>query len=303
MELPLPWERVLWTGRSALRPTERYALTDFRVVRLSPPAEVVLQDIAEVSCSRSALERLTGTSTLTIVTRGQLGARFVLRHVRHGSQLAAVLELLGGGVPAPLDAEAVKAALEWKPTTRRPARHPKRIVAAIGLLLAMVFAVAAGRRGNAEVAAYAVDDPIYPGGVKRSQDDIVRFMERTVMPWARVALAPLTGGADRVTCLTCHGGTAAAHGWQMPAVAALPEPHVRLRGWETYSAGMNTQMRNAIYGYAAESENQARAAYMREVVMPGMAALLRRPAYDFTKPYNFNRSRLAFGCYHCHRVQ
>jgi hypothetical protein len=65
---------------------------------------------------------------------------------------------------------------------------------------------------------------------------------------------------------------------------------------------MDAQMRNAIYGYLAESEKQTKAAYMREIVMPGMARHLHRPAYDFTQPYEYNRSRLAFGCYHCHRV-
>ena len=58
---------------------------------------------------------------------------------------------------------------------------------------------------------------------------------------------------------------------------------VRERGWETYRGGMDAQMRNAIYGYVAESENQSKAAYMREVVVPGMAGLLHRPAYDFTR--------------------
>jgi serine/threonine protein kinase len=75
------------------------------------------------------------------------------------------------------------------------------------------------------------------------------------------------------------------------------------RGWETYSASMDAQTRNAIYGYIAEADNQTKAAYMREVVMPGMARLFHRPAYDFTKPYDYNRTRLAFGCYHCHRVK
>ena len=69
------------------------------------------------------------------------------------------------------------------------------------------------------------------------------------------------------------------------------------------TAGMDAQMRNAIYGYVAESDNQAKAAYMRENVMPGMARLLRRPAYDFTRPYEYNRTQHALGCYHCHRVQ
>jgi hypothetical protein len=66
---------------------------------------------------------------------------------------------------------------------------------------------------------------------------------------------------------------------------------------------MDAQMRNAIYGYLAESDNQAKAAYMREIVVPGMARLLHRPAYDFTRSYEYNRSQHALGCYHCHQVQ
>ena len=33
---------------------------------------------------------------------------------------------------------------------------------------------------------------------------------------------------------------------------------------------LDAQTRNAIYGYVAEADNQTKAAYMREVVMPGM---------------------------------
>ena len=42
---------------------------------------------------------------------------------------------------------------------------------------------------------------------------------------------------------------------------------------------------------------------MREVVVPGMSRLLHRPPYDFTQSYEYNRSRRALGCYHCHQVQ
>jgi hypothetical protein len=152
--------------------------------------------------------------------------------------------------------------------------------------------------------AYPADDAIYPAGRKHDREVIVRFMEGTVMPWARTALAPIVGGADRVTCATCHGSGAASRDWRMPAVARLPEPHFRQVGWELESAGagMDSQMRNAIYGYFAEGDKQAKAAYMREVVMPGMARLLHRPAYDFTRSYDYNRTHFAFGCYHCHRV-
>jgi hypothetical protein len=128
-------------------------------------------------------------------------------------------------------------------------------------------------------------------------------METEVMPWAREALGRIKGGPDRVSCDTCHGAKAVERRWQMPAVAALPEPELRGRGWETYTSTMDAQMRNAIYGYLAESEKQAKAAYMRQVVVPGMARLLHRPAYDFTRSYEYNRSRHALGCYHCHKVQ
>ena len=83
----------------------------------------------------------------------------------------------------------------------------------------------------------------------------------------------------------------------------MPRPIVREAGWENYSGAMDAQMRNAIYGYSAEPGKASRAAYMREIVMPGMARLLRRPAYDFTRTYEYNRERFAFGCYHCHRVR
>ena len=140
----------------------------------------------------------------------------------------------------------------------------------------------------------------YPGGTKRDRADIVRFMEMDVLPWAKRALAPVVGGADRVTCATCHSRDAVARDWRMPSVARLPEPVLAARGWEQYSGGMDPQTRNAVYGYLANADKQATAAYMREVVLPQMAAILGRPAYDFTKSYDYNRSRHAFGCYHCH---
>ena len=77
---------------------------------------------------------------------------------------------------------------------------------------------------------------------------------------------------------------------------------MRERGWERYGGTMDAQMRNAIYGYLADEDKQGKAAYMRGIVMPQMAALLGRPPYDFTRSYYYNRSRAALGCYHCHEV-
>jgi hypothetical protein len=166
------------------------------------------------------------------------------------------------------------------------------------LLLATVAVIAFGLRGHAVPIDYPDNDAVRPAGVKRSEAEIRAFMEREVMPWARGALEPVVGRGN-VTCETCHGTDAEARTYAMPAVRALPEPDVRR--WAE-AAGSDSQVRNALHGYLAEGDNLAIAAHMRGVVTPGMAALLRRPAYDFAQTYEYNRSRAAFGCYHCHMV-
>jgi hypothetical protein len=301
MEVPLPWERLLWRGRPWSARGERYALTDFRLVRLhrARPAEIALYDICDVRSVRTALDRVLGTSTLIVGSRR--GEALRLHHVRRGIQLQSILEILAGDTHESVDASAMRAALHWRsPTLAIRMREPLLLCAAI---VAAVFGVAIGAHGKPAGVMYPDDDAIYPAGVKRDRDSVVQFMEMTVLPWARTALAPIVGGADRVSCETCHGAHAEARDWRMPAVAALPKPDVIDRGWERYGGAMDAQMRNAIYGYLAESEKQSKAAYMREIVMPGMARLLRRPAYDFTQTYEYNRTHFAFGCYHCHQVK
>jgi hypothetical protein len=314
-EVPLPWERLLWSGRPrrpwALVTGERYVLTDFRLARVSrrsitSPArvdELVLHDVGDVQRIESRLDRLLGVSTLVVHARRRGAAPLVLAGVRHGASLAALLELLAGDPRAHhalLDGDAVRAALSWEP--RPPANEYRQALAGFLAMLMAMFGVAIGLHGKSSPVVYAADDALAPNGVKRSHSEIVRFMEMDVMPWARATLGRIVGGPERVSCETCHGVTGAARGWQMPAVAALPQPDLKERGWEIYGGGMDAQMRNAIYGYLADSEKQTKAGYMREVVMPGMARLLHRPAYDFTRSYDYNRSRRALGCYHCHRV-
>jgi len=297
----LPWERQLWSGRSVLPRRSRYLLTDFRLARVGVGgAEILTQDILDIHRSESPLERVLGLSTLAVHVRGA-DAPFVLRAIRRGQQLAAVLELIAGEPHARIDRETVNGILSWDP---RAERYGFR-AAFMALVATFILVIAVGvtLHGRAAGVSYTSDDAIYPRGEKRSRDEIVRFMQSDVMPWARATLGPIKGGEDRVTCATCHGALPDARGWSMPAVAALPQPEVAVRGWETYSETMDAQTRNAIYGYVAEADNQTKAAYMREVVMPGMARLLHRPAYDFTKPYDYNRTRMAFGCYHCHQVR
>jgi len=309
----LPWERLLWSGRPlrlrARLSGEHYFLTDFRLARIARRAaqhvdELILHDIGEIQRIESRLDRLLGTSTLIVNAKPRGVAPVVLTGIRRGAQLAALLELLSGDPRTQetlLDSEAVRVALAWEP--RPPVSEYRQALAGFLAILFAMFAVVIGLHGKVAPVAYAADDAIAPNGVKRSRGEIVRFMEVDVMPWARATLGRIVGGPSRVTCDTCHGASAAGRDWQMPAVAALPQPDVKERGWEAYGGGMDAQMRNAIYGYLADSEKQTKAGYMREVVMPGMAQLLRRPAYDFTQPYDYNRSRHALGCYHCHRVK
>src|SRR5262245_56330381 len=302
MEVPLSWERLLWSRRGLLPPWDRYVLTDFRLVRLGRHRadELAIQDIAESQHQESWIDRVLGTSTVVVHPKHHRRTPLILPHVRHGAQLAALLDLTSVEPIATWDQQSVRAALRWKP--QAPIAGFREAALSVLTLALAVFVVAVSLHGKAAAVIYPANDAIYPNGEKKDRVEIVLFMESEVMPWARAALGPLKGGADKVTCDTCHGQDALAREWRMPAVARLPQPDVTERGWEIYSTNMNAQMRNAIYGYSADTGKQNKAAYMREVVMPGMARLLHRPAYDFTQPYEYNRTQFAFGCYHCHRV-
>ncbi len=287
-----PVERRLWTGR-------RYFLTDLRIVAAG--RELALDDVGDVHRSQTALQKIASLSTIEVVPTDRRRLGVVLRNVRRGPQLAALIELLAADPPARSDVDSARATMKWEPRVGTPGK--REALSGIVLVLVSVIAVVVGLHGRSPAIAYPDDDAIYPHGKKREQADIVRFMETAVMPWARQALAPIVGSAENVTCETCHGTNPHAEDWRMPAVAALPRPVVREAGWENYGGPMDAQMRNAIYGYSAEPNKTSRAGYMREVVMPGMARLLHRPPYDFTKPYEYNRERFAFGCYHCHKVK
>ena len=293
------WERRLWTGR-------RYLLTDFRIISTERGAthELALDDIGDVHRSQTGRQRVFGVSTIDVRPRDPRRSALVLRNVRRGAQLAALVELLATDPDARVDADAAgtaRATMAWTPHVRTPGK--RETLTGISVIVLSAIAVLVGLHGRNAAVAYPADDAIYPRGEKRDHAEIVRFMQVSVMPWARQALAPIAGSPGKVTCGTCHSAEAEATGWQMPAVARLPRPVVRTAGWENYGGPMDAQMRNAIYGYSAEPGKVSRAAYMREIVMPGMARLLHRPAYDFTRTYEYNRERFAFGCYHCHKVK
>ena len=310
---PLAWEQVLWSASPAFpvslwRPRTEYAFTDFRLVvkrRNFTTHELALDDIESVSLTQAWWQRTAGTSTVHVFSR-RGGPALQLANIHHGPQMALVLQLrateLFGDDTRALNADFFRRALgPGAPSILRP--HQGLVFAAT-LVFALIFGIIGlARRSSLPPVVYAVDDSIAPHGSRRSTAEIAAFMERDVMPFARRALGPLVGGADNVTCETCHGSDAAARSWRMPGVRALPEPGLRLAGLENARSWLDPQMRNAVYGYLAEEDKQSVAAYMRQVVMPGMARLMHRPAYDFAQSYGYNRSRAAVGCYHCHLVE
>lgn len=261
-----------------------------------------MDDVAGVRLRQSWHERLAATSTVRIGSR-RLNSTVELRGIRQGPQLALVLQLLcTSRFGSDIDRQFVASALA--PGAPRLLRPRLGLVVAATVAFALTFGVIGVARHNSLAPiTYAADDPIAPSGHRRSPAAIAAFMEHDVMPFARRVLAPIEGGVANVTCQTCHGDDAAARLWQMPGVRALPEPDFRSAGMERVGFWLEPQIRNAVYGYLAEEDKQSTAGYMRAVVMPGMAKLMNRPPYDFTKSYGYNRARAAVGCYHCHLVE
>ena len=113
MQVPLPWERSLWSAHAWWTLGRRYVLTDFRLVVVDGQHsdEIALGDIREVLRTETWLDRLAGTSTLTVLSRTSRQNPVVLTGVRRGAQLAAFLELLSTTHAESLDDDAVKAAL------------------------------------------------------------------------------------------------------------------------------------------------------------------------------------------------
>jgi hypothetical protein len=310
---PLPWERVLWSASPAFpaswwRWRTQYAFTNFRLVvkrRNRTVQELALDDIESVSLIQEWWQRTAGTSTVRVLSRRD-GSTIELANIHHGPQLAFILQLcateLFGDDTRAFDADFFQSAIgPVAPSLLQP-RHGFAFAASVAFALILGF-VALTHQSSLPPVIYAEDDPVSPHGDRRSTEQIIAFMERDVMPFARDALGPLVGGAENVRCETCHGSDAAQRQWRMPGVRALPDPELRLAGLERARLWLDPQMRNAVYGYIAEDGNQSVAAYMRQVVMPGMARLMHRPAYDFAQSYGYNRARAAVGCYHCHLVE
>jgi len=291
---PLPFEQVRWR-------TRRFAVSDFRFVLFSHKRvarEIALHDISTIEVEPSILERLTGIGAVRLSSARPHDQGIRIPRLWAARRTALRLELFVSetrGLPPADDVARLPLSSFWSiPSSLKL----QAAVAAPVVLLLTLVGVGIGLSGHTVPMTYPPDDAIRPSGQKRPEAEIALFMQREVMPWAREAFAPVVG-RNRVTCELCHGEDAKARGWTMPAVRALPEPSVRAMA---QAAGSDAEVRNALHGYLAEGDNQAVAAYMRGVIVPGMAKLLHRPAYDFAQTYEYNRSRAAFGCYHCHQA-
>src|SRR6185436_8454988 len=82
VQSPLPWERILWTARPLAARRTAYGLTDVRVyaARGGRVLEMALQDVGDVEHGRSRLDRLLGTSTVTVHARDARWPPVSLRH-------------------------------------------------------------------------------------------------------------------------------------------------------------------------------------------------------------------------------
>jgi len=122
VDIPLPWERLLWRAR----PRSASSVASGTSSRTSGSFaksgngvdELVLHDIGDVVRTESGLDPIFGTSTLVVRPHDARRAPLVLRRVRQGPHLAALLELLAGEPATELDAAGLSAAIAWNPHTR-----------------------------------------------------------------------------------------------------------------------------------------------------------------------------------------
>src|SRR5262249_22944002 len=159
----LPWERLLWHGRSHLLSlrSERYTLTDFRLVRESRGSqdEIALDDIGDITREERGIDRFIGTSTISVHDRSGRGTTVVLRHLARGAALAAVLELLSNRSDASIAVDAVNAALAWRPPRTFP-RFGQALVSVALVVTTMVGITIALHGHDARPAVFGPDDPI-----------------------------------------------------------------------------------------------------------------------------------------------
>src|SRR5207237_3161315 len=138
----------------------------FRLVHVRGAAseELAIHDVRDVQRTQSVLERVIGTSSIVVTGPDRSRPPIVLRSIRHGAQLAALIEWLAGDPNARLDADAVAAALAWQP--RDISTGYSESMAGAAAVLIAIAAVVIGLHGKSAAVAYGPDDAIYPSGLK-----------------------------------------------------------------------------------------------------------------------------------------
>ena len=197
---------------------------------------------------------------------------------------------------------AARATMTWEPRIRTAGA--REALTAIAVMLVALVAVAVGLHGKSRAIAYPEDDAIYPKGEKKDRQEIVRFMERTVMPWARVALAPDHGviGTSHVRHLPrCPtGAERLAHAGSRDAATAR-DPRGRLgalrRRHGRADAQRDLRLRRpppTTWSAPLTCERWSCPAWLPSSTVPPTISLERT---------EYNREQFAFGCYHCHKVK
>ena len=214
---------------------ERYLLTDFRLLRTARDglAELALDDIGEIQRTESPLDRLLGTSTIAVHPRRD-GAPLRLTG---GPPRARSSPRCSNCSPAIRARRAMptpsRAALAWEPRT--PSLDLRGALAGfVGVLIAIV--ARRDRPARHHRRGHATRPTMRWRRTARSaaQAEIIAFMETEVMPWARATLGPSQGRRGSRHLRDLPRRRSPTRGWRMPAVAALPQPDVRDRGWEIY---------------------------------------------------------------------
>ena len=153
-------------------------------------------------------QRAPGTSTVHVFSRRD-GSVLELANIHHGPQLALILQLRA----TELFGDDTRATRRRFLPERARARRAARFCVRVRACARGDAGVRAGVRHHRPRAAqsrcrrWSTRTTIRlrrtAVGARRRRSPA--FMEREVMPFARHVLGPLVGGADNVTCETCHG--------------------------------------------------------------------------------------------------
>ena len=155
-------------------------------------------------------------------------------------------------------------------------KFERAFVTMTGLGLAAVLAVAVSCKGTENETAPPAEASAGPAWKDMTREQRGAFMKQHVLPEMKAAFAAFDAEEfGEMNCATCHGAGAKDKTFTMPN-PKLPHLPTDDAGWK-----------------ALEAKEPAAVKFMRETVVPRMAALLREAPYD-------PATHEGFGCFECH---